>query len=532
MLSVCALQMKFVGPLWGPTAVPLIFALAYEETEFAITRTLDMLTHLVPELRAKVAHYYLDGGRAFLAAFGHHFPTAKLHRCLQHVKKNVSKHVGKTRSRTSAWFLRTWMDITACVPSDALFLKLWAIIRGRLEDNGDHILSEYIGHVVDLGPQWRCDHVHTPPGFSTYASNSQESLWEVLRTSGVKGPYNLLGLFEALDGLVKLWMLEGRFAVGQVFPQPEGPPRTTGRLFSKPVGLNQRPEVLLTGDGWKGPANCREFDSSADHRGPVAYDEQGLRAAGQEPKPAESRRRQFRRLVVKRMLEVNAITPIALEIPLAHHTDNERPERPWLPTGRHWVIPKVDETHYDEDRMKLWYALCFAPTQVAVEEALQHESLLEDGALHLVKVQRLIGQYTWVEDKGEGQVPLDWHFDFQKHGCSEHSIFMEVQLERWQPIFVETRSARTLLHQRARELSRQQKARAKAKSKAKAKAKAQAAAPPAEEHGPAEEVLAFEDDSVETYEEEWEDVSQASNDSLDYLFHPGLAPPSPRRSRD
>ena len=228
-------------------------------------------------------------------------------------------------------------------------------------------------------------------------------------------------------------------------------------------------------------------------------------------------------MVVQRMLEVSDITPIALKMPLADH---ELQECPWRPTGDRWIIPKVDETHYDEDRVKLWYSLCFASTPAAVEAALQHESLLEDGVLHLVKVQRLIGQYTCVEDKGEGEVPLDWHFDFQKHGCSEHSIFMEVELKRWVPIFIETRSARTLLHQRARELSRQQRAKAKAKSKAKAKAKAKAAAeaPPAEG---AADILAIGDGSVEGHDEEWEEASHASYDSLDYLFHPGLEPPNP-----
>ena len=519
LLSVGVLQMKFVGPLWGPTAVPLVFALCFEETGTAVTRMLDMLLHLVPGLGAKVAHFYTDGGRPFRAAFEHHFPQASPHRCLQHLKKNIAQHVQKTRSRTSSWFLRAWMDITACIPSDVLFQAVWGIIRQMLAGHGDNTLNEYMGHILDLAPQWRCSFVHTRPGYSTYASNSQESLWQVLRGGGVKGPYNLLGIFEALEGLARLWEQNGRFRVGHVVGD-----RVSGDLFLSPQGLKRRPQVLLTGEGWKGPANFREFDEG-QHAGPQAFDAEGQRRRA--PQQHHPRRRQFRRQVVERMLEVDALTPFALEIiPPASSAGEDVPPHPWCALGRRWIIPKVSGTHYDEDLMQLWHELMFATDPAAVQAGLQHEHFQQQGSLDMVSVQRFLGRYTCVEDV-HGTGVIDWHFDFQKHGCSEHSIFMEVKLNRYTPDFIETRSARTLLHQRARDMARQRRAQAKPKAKPRAKAKAPPVAGPAEDHGSAGDLIEDPDGSLLDHEE-WESVSHPSQDSLDYLFEPGLPPSSAR----
>ena len=90
----------FVRTEWRSTFVPISFCVSRGETIPAVNAlvgsTIEHIQHNhALDLIEHTVAVYLDGGPALLHAFNNKFPTATTVRCVEHVKKDITKNGAK-----------------------------------------------------------------------------------------------------------------------------------------------------------------------------------------------------------------------------------------------------------------------------------------------------------------------------------------------------------------------------------------------------------------------------------------------------
>ena len=168
--------------------------------------------------------------------------------CLQHAKKNIAKHSKKWRYGNQTSILQNFMDWTAFVRSDELFHCLWERELDKLSKvnvNGmPHCEDRMINYLkrVHLLPQSdgllraRWSSGGTQGGYSTYASNAIESVFNLLDKYQSKG--------EELQDVMEVFEQVQRYLRSQFDTTFKG-------LFHTPKGPNFPPKQLMIGDGVK-----------------------------------------------------------------------------------------------------------------------------------------------------------------------------------------------------------------------------------------------------------------------------------------
>ena len=212
--------------------VPTVFVLADAEDKEAHTLCMEVLFSLRPEGRPQFTDAFLDC-RCLGSAERFCGDRVYLHRCLQHVKKNV-KAAAKERTGDKKGLSRLrnlglldsiieWVEFSAWLPSDHEFDAFWRSILDRMRnarcetDWDEPDMASYLEtHILDcsadlIKASWNSGYGAVPLGFTTYAPNAVESTWRVLK--GLLDPGYAWGNCGKLLGDV-VASLDSRFEAG------------------------------------------------------------------------------------------------------------------------------------------------------------------------------------------------------------------------------------------------------------------------------------------------------------------------------
>ena len=185
--------------------IPLTNVLANRENEDAYAVAMQMLldygrTALGEDIAEQITDIYIDGHGGAENAVAQVLPNVRLHRCLQHIKKNIRDHAQLVRRRDFVEWLVDAAEFTAKLPRLLDFEGVWRDILLRMEDEQcwnerdmarylrAEILKEEAGVFRCL---WRSGMDAVMAGYRSYVSNTEERMWRTLK--------GLLGNYATLD---------------------------------------------------------------------------------------------------------------------------------------------------------------------------------------------------------------------------------------------------------------------------------------------------------------------------------------------
>ena len=174
--------------------MPLFFVLGSAEDKEAISSMLMSYLACASAADIRTTDGFFDCKNIIAAQSLEGFDFC-IHRCLQHVKKNVQKAARSKHLISGAQLLARqellpeiirWIDFSAWLPSDLEFSVFWADVVSRLQsselptDFGEAGFAEYLGKnilVLDtegIRAHWASGLGAVPLGYTTYAPNAIE----------------------------------------------------------------------------------------------------------------------------------------------------------------------------------------------------------------------------------------------------------------------------------------------------------------------------------------------------------------------
>ena len=170
------------------TMVPIAYVLADQETGDAYSLLLKFahkcISHLCGvDFLQQVTHIFVDGHCSDELLKGV-CPNAAVHRCVEHIKRNVMKNLPSGLGSMAA----QWVEVSAFAHSPQLFSALWVVILRRFEGKPEfdkavkYLTSEVVQQNTDgsWSAPWQSSLTMVDPGKSTFSSNTMESHWRVL----------------------------------------------------------------------------------------------------------------------------------------------------------------------------------------------------------------------------------------------------------------------------------------------------------------------------------------------------------------
>jgi len=221
-------------------ALPYSFVIASAEDaeacKLAIRQALFLHNELVPDndLRSRLKDACVDGSGGFANALQEELPRTWIHRCLEHVKKNikdeapkmVDRATGKRRMTDRKELLPHLIDHVNVsskfgVPQE--FSVCWEAVIARLKDPDDWNEPDEAAYLMEnvlyrdeqglLRAKWESGTGSMPPGFTTYVQNSLESRWRRLKACLPKGSrwQDMAGMVCEVAACFTSWVETKRF---------------------------------------------------------------------------------------------------------------------------------------------------------------------------------------------------------------------------------------------------------------------------------------------------------------------------------
>ena len=181
--------------------LPSVFLVCDAEDEEAQRLCVRLYLDVATEAGYPVTDAFLDCS-CFSGAAAECGEAMYLHRCLQHVKKNIKAEAARKDPATGqrrldntelANVIVTWIEFSAWLPDWDEFDAFWREAFKRMENSAsstdwnEPAMAKYLKeHIFDMaGPlikaYWVCGLGAVPLGFTTFAPNAIESYWRLLK---------------------------------------------------------------------------------------------------------------------------------------------------------------------------------------------------------------------------------------------------------------------------------------------------------------------------------------------------------------
>ena len=385
------------GGLWRSTALPLMFCIASKEVTSSALLTIQAAKEMFREkfgveLASRLGDGTLDGHPGLHEAAEVELTGLRVHRCLEHAKRNIGKHGRLWVAGNKTSMIQGMMEATAFFPSALLFHATWLRIYQRLGGIGteggaaEPGMTKYMQkHQVVVGSDglltaaWRTSLLEVQPGYAGYVQNSLESFWKVL------------------DSLA---------------PSPEKE-RDIKEVIT---------ELEKHSESWR---KCERFqDAVAIPSGPDLLVPSLLRGRGLMSARAGLYKEQFRRQTVERIrMASSAGQTVAWPVPEPKNQDSGG-----LWWEEAWVMAKTQAHIPDLGRAMTFAGLLGAESLADLVTVASDGGGVSDGVLSYSWVRQIMGEFTLIVRQGDQL--HDAHRDYVIHGVSEQWLYMMISQKR------------------------------------------------------------------------------------------------------
>lgn len=396
LLGLGLLGVHYRKGSWHVTFLPMAFAISDEEKQIAAQRLLAATMARLQTghslcLASRAIAIFLDGGAALHAAFKDAFPSVRIFRCLQHVKKNIMQAGREWVCKNLGKKVKSWVHRSAFLPPP-LFSLFWKGALQELRAAGEGNFADWLldpnrgGHLTHaeatgcICAQWRCSWADTVPPFSSYSQNAIESAWKAmdLALDDVPRRVDLITELGFLGELTRYWI-------------------------ERAVHADILPELKVGKDGDKASPMYLRGRGAMSDRDPTSTGKDG-------------KGKQWRKLTVASIMELVKDGPFYVREELAIRCRCK--QSPAVA----YAFPKYDGKKYNEDLMrKLIHVM--RQNELSLDRARELGMTTDDGGIDHERIVKLTREYTVVVVRNDRVT--ESHQDAAIHGETEHSRWVE-----------------------------------------------------------------------------------------------------------